>query len=74
MIDPGKSEELKALIVDKDPEDLEMLWSAELPPEKETNPILWNELVNWFTETVLVVTAEPGRLVATKVSAIERVP
>mmetsp|Transcript_11380 Transcript_11380/g.34821 ORF Transcript_11380/g.34821 Transcript_11380/m.34821 type:complete len:137 (-) Transcript_11380:788-1198(-) len=63
---------LAPLLASKGEEEVEVLWSADLPPEEDTNPALWNALLLTFREALEVVTTPEGLLVFSEKDALER--
>lgn len=47
------------------PEEIRVLWSADLPPDRDTNPALWDTLLGFFEDAAVSACERPGSLVTT---------
>jgi Snf7 len=52
-------------IVSRSPEEINVLWAADLPPDRDTNPALWDTLLGFFEDAAVAVSQRPGSLVVT---------
>eukprot|EP00188_Purpureofilum_apyrenoidigerum_P002211 Plantae.Rhodophyta-Purpureofilum_apyrenoidigerum.ctg23450.p1 GENE.Plantae.Rhodophyta-Purpureofilum_apyrenoidigerum.ctg23450~~Plantae.Rhodophyta-Purpureofilum_apyrenoidigerum.ctg23450.p1 ORF type:complete len:644 (-),score=107.87 Plantae.Rhodophyta-Purpureofilum_apyrenoidigerum.ctg23450:59-1990(-) len=66
------SELLAPIFASKGEEEVDVLWSANLPPEEETNPALWNALLSTFREALVAVTSPKGLLIFSEKDALDR--
>lgn len=49
----------------RSPAEISVLWAADLPPDRDTNPALWDTLLGFFEDAAVAVSTRPGSLVVT---------
>jgi hypothetical protein len=47
------------------PEEIRVLWYQDLPPDRDTNPALWDTLLGFFEDAAVSVCSQSGSLVIT---------
>jgi hypothetical protein len=41
-------------------EEIRVLWYQDLPPDRDTNPALWDTLLGFFEDAAVSVCSQPG--------------
>lgn len=49
----------------RSPEEIGVLWAADMPADRDTNPALWDTLLGFFEDAAVAVSTRPGSLVVT---------
>jgi Snf7 len=49
----------------RSPEEIRVLWFQDLPPDRDTNPALWDTLLGFFEDAAVSVCSQAGSLVIT---------
>lgn len=57
--------------VSRTPEEIRVLWSADLPPDRDTDPALWDTLIGFFEDAAVAACERPGSLVTTPRSLLK---
>lgn len=56
----------------RDAEDMLLLWRANLPPDRDNDPALWDALLGLFEDAAVAVCSRPGSLVVTPRSLLRQ--
>lgn len=56
----------------RSPDEIFVLWSADLPPDRDTDPALWDTLLGFFEDAAVSACTRPGSLVVTPRSLLRQ--